>query len=62
MKFQSNFFGAAEVRGFTQYLTGVLINQFDNINVEVSVTSMNGPEALIMKDANDKDPYVHIYD
>ncbi|EON74404.1 CamS family sex pheromone protein [Lysinibacillus sphaericus] len=56
------FFGTAEIRGFTQYLTGVLINQFGNINVEVSITSINGPEALIMKEANEKDPFVHIYD
>ncbi|MDM5250420.1 CamS family sex pheromone protein [Lysinibacillus sp. G4S2] len=55
------FFGKAEITGFTQYLTGVLINQFDNINVEVSVTSMNGPEALIIKKANEKEPLVHIY-
>ncbi|AUS88434.1 hypothetical protein LBYS11_20015 [Lysinibacillus sp. YS11] len=56
------FFGKAEIKGFTQYLTGILINQFDNIHVEVSVTSVNGPEALIIKKANDKDPYVHVYD
>ncbi|CAM5188745.1 CamS family sex pheromone protein OS=Lysinibacillus sphaericus OX=1421 GN=LS41612_03185 PE=4 SV=1 [Lysinibacillus sphaericus] len=56
------FFGTAEIIGFTQYLTGVLINQFDNINVEVSITSVNGSEALIMKEANDKDPYVHVYE
>lgn len=56
------FFGKAEIIGFTQYLTGILINQFNNIHVEVSVTSVNGPEALIIKKANDKDPYVHIYD
>ncbi|MFJ7649814.1 CamS family sex pheromone protein [Lysinibacillus sp. NPDC097279] len=56
------FFGTAEIIGFTQYLTGALINQFDNINVEVSITSINGPEALIMKEANDKDPYVHVYE
>ena len=43
------FFGKAEIIGFTQYLTGILINQFDNIHVEVSVTSVNGPEALIIK-------------
>ncbi|MGE7953757.1 CamS family sex pheromone protein [Lysinibacillus xylanilyticus] len=55
------FFGKAEITGFTQYLTGVLINQFDNINVEVSITSMNGPEALIIKKANEKEPFVHIY-
>lgn len=56
------FFGTTEVIGFTQYLTGVLINQFNNIYVEVSVTSINGAEALIVKEANDKEPYVHIYE
>lgn len=55
------FFSKLEIIGFTQYLTGVLINQFDNIHVEVSITSMNGPEALIVKNANEKEPYVHIY-
>ena len=56
------FFGTTEVIGFTQYLTGVLINQFDNIYVEVSITSINGTEALIVKEANEKEPYVHIYE
>ncbi|WP_341300549.1 CamS family sex pheromone protein [Lysinibacillus sp. FSL H8-0500] len=56
------FFGKAEIIGFTQYLTGILINQFNNIHVEVSITSVNGPEALIIKKANDTDPYVHVYD
>ena len=56
------FFGTAEIVGFTQYLTGVLLKQFNNINVEVSITSINGPEALIMKEANDSEPYVHIYE
>ncbi|GLC90446.1 CamS family sex pheromone protein [Lysinibacillus piscis] len=56
------FFSTAEIIGFTQYLTGLLLNHFDNIHVEVSITSVNGPEALIIKDANDKEPYVHIYE
>ncbi|MEG0259967.1 MAG: CamS family sex pheromone protein [Lysinibacillus sp.] len=56
------FFGTAELIGFTQYITGILIKQFANINVEVSITSMNGPEALIIKKANETEPYVHIYD
>ncbi|MCL1697848.1 MULTISPECIES: CamS family sex pheromone protein [unclassified Lysinibacillus] len=55
------FFGKLEIIGFTQYLTGALIKRFDNINVEVSITSINGPEALIVKNANEKEPYVHIY-
>ena len=56
------FFGTTEVIGFTQYLTGVLINHFDNIYVEVSITSINGAEALIVKEVNDKEPDVHIYE
>ncbi|KMY28516.1 hypothetical protein ACZ11_22405 [Lysinibacillus xylanilyticus] len=55
------FYGKSEIIGFTQYLTGVLINQFDNINVEVNITSINGPEALIVKNSSEKEPYVHIY-
>ncbi|MDD1503842.1 CamS family sex pheromone protein [Lysinibacillus sp. CNPSo 3705] len=55
------FYGKSEIIGFTQYLTGVLINQFDNINVEVNITSINGPEALIVKNTSEKEPYVHIY-
>lgn len=55
------FYGKSEIIGFTQYLTGVLINQFDNINVEVNITSINGPEAMIVKNASEKEPYVHIY-
>lgn len=56
------FFGTTEVIGFTQYLTGILINQFNNIHVEVSVTSVNGAEALIIKEPNETEPYVHIYE
>ena len=56
------FFGTTEVIGFTQYLTGVLINRFNNMYVEVSITSINGTEALIVKKANEKEPYVHIYE
>ena len=56
------FFGTTEVIGFTQYLTGVLINRFNNMYVEVNITSVNGTEALIVKEANNKEPYVHIYE
>lgn len=56
------FFGTTEVIGFTQYLTGVLIKWFNNVHVEVSITSINGPEALIVKEANETEPDVHIYE
>ncbi|HEX5563478.1 MAG TPA: CamS family sex pheromone protein [Sporosarcina sp.] len=56
------FFGKSEVIGFTQFLTGQIIKYFPNIDVEVSVTSVNGPEALIVKKAGSDEPFVHIYE
>lgn len=57
------FYGTTEIIGFTQYLTGVLMKRFPNsLDIEVSITSINGPEALILKDRNDQEPFVHIYD
>ncbi|WP_075619201.1 CamS family sex pheromone protein [Paenisporosarcina indica] len=57
------FYGAAELIGFTQYLTGLVMEHFPaSMHVEVSVTSINGPEALIVKEVDEKEPYVHIYD
>ncbi|MFS0690398.1 CamS family sex pheromone protein [Sporosarcina sp. 179-K 8C2 HS] len=55
------FFGKSEVIGFTQFLTSHIIKYFPNIDVEVSITSVNGPEALIVKEAGDDEPFVHIY-
>jgi len=57
------FYGAAEIIGFTQYLTGLVMEHFpENVQVEVSVTSSNGPEALIIRKVNQTEPVVHIYD
>lgn len=57
------FYGEAELIGFTQYMTGLVMQHFpDYLQVEVNVTSINGPEAFISKKANVKEPYVHIYD
>lgn len=57
------FYGAAEIIGFTQYLTGLLLEHFpENIQVEISVTSTNGPEALILRKVDQTEPIVHIYD
>ena len=57
------FYGTAEIIGFTQYMTGLVMEHFPaSMNVEVSVTSINGPEAVVIKKADDKKPYVHIYD
>ncbi|MFJ7936532.1 CamS family sex pheromone protein [Sporosarcina sp. NPDC096371] len=55
------FFGKSETIGFTQYITDRVKNYFPNVHTEVSITSINGPEALIVKEAGEKEPYVHIY-
>ncbi len=57
------FYGKAEAIGFTQYVTGLVMEHFPAyIPVEVSITSTSGTEALIVKEANAKEPYVHIYE
>ena len=55
------FFGKSELIGFTQFLTALIIKYYSNIDVEVSITSVNGPEALIVKEAGE-DEFVHIYE
>ncbi|PKR83997.1 CamS family sex pheromone protein [Heyndrickxia camelliae] len=56
------FYGQSEVVGFTQYIAGLLSDFPDYIALEISVTSVNGPKALIVRDPNEKEPFVHIYE
>ncbi|WP_033543031.1 CamS family sex pheromone protein [Planococcus sp. CAU13] len=57
------FYGSAEVIGFTQYLTGLVMKHFpENIQVEVDINSINGAEALILRKTNETEPVVHIYE
>lgn len=57
------FYGAAELIGFTQYITGLVIEHFpEDIVIEISITSTNGPEALILKKPGETEPFVHIYE
>ncbi|MHC0039460.1 CamS family sex pheromone protein [Pseudoneobacillus sp. C159] len=57
------FYGRAEVIGFTQYVTGLVMEHFpDYISVQVDVSSVSGPEALIVRKAEAKEPFVHIYE
>ncbi|HEY4566527.1 CamS family sex pheromone protein [Planococcaceae bacterium Storch 2/2-2] len=55
------FFGTSEVIGFAQHLTALVDKYFTTMQVEVSVTSVNGPEVLIVRKPGDEEPYVHIY-
>lgn len=57
------FYGTAEVIGFTQYLTGVMLQHLPNdVPITVSIVSANGPEALIKKESESQEPFVHIYE
>ncbi|MBP2240902.1 protein involved in sex pheromone biosynthesis [Cytobacillus eiseniae] len=56
------FYGKAEGVGFAQYVAGLVIKHFPNyISVQVSVSSVYGPEALIVRKADQNEPFVHIY-
>ncbi|MGJ7919305.1 CamS family sex pheromone protein [Neobacillus sp. LXY-4] len=56
------FYGKAEGVGFTQYVTGLVMQHFPNyVTVQVNISSVNGPEALIVRQADKDEPFVHIY-
>lgn len=56
------FYGKTEGVGFTQYVTGLVMKHFPKyVTVSVSITSVNGPESLIVRKANQDEPVVHIY-
>lgn len=55
------FFGTGETIGFVQYLSGIVQQDLPNVPIEISITSINGPEALIVLDKDEKEPYVYIY-
>ncbi|MBW8349407.1 CamS family sex pheromone protein [Bacillus sp. IITD106] len=55
-------YGQAEIIAFTQWATSLVMDHFpDHVKVDVNITSINGAEALIVKNAGDKEPFVHIY-
>ena len=56
------FYGKAEVIGFPQYVTGLVMEKFPNyINVNVYISSVGGPESIIIRQAKADQPFVHIY-
>ncbi len=56
------FYGKAEGIGFLQYVTGLVIRHFpEYVSVQVSITSVSGPEALIVRKSGENKPFVHIY-
>lgn len=62
IKVPIEFYGKGEVVGFTQYAYKQLKEIFPNhYDIEVSITSSNGPESLIYRKAGEDEPKVHIY-
>lgn len=56
------FYGKSEAIGFTQYVTGLVMEHFpDYISVQVSISSVNGQESLIVRKPNQDEPFVHVY-
>ena len=57
------FYGEGELIGFTQYMTGLVMQHFPaSLQGERKRRPVTGPEAFVLKKADDKEPYVHIYD
>jgi protein involved in sex pheromone biosynthesis len=57
------FYGKGEVVGFTQYVTGLVMDHFPSyMNVRIYISSESGQEALIVRDSGEEEPFVHIYE
>lgn len=57
------FYGNSEAIGFTQYVAGLVMERFPKyIAIQVSITSVNGPVSLIVRETNQDEPKVHIYE
>lgn len=62
IKIPIKFYGSSEITGFTQYAASEVVKQFPkDLKVEVSITSVNGPEALIVKKSGESETFVHLY-
>jgi protein involved in sex pheromone biosynthesis len=56
------FFGKAEIIGFTEFVAGKILDHFPPyITIEVEISSLDRPESLIVRKANSEEPIVHIY-
>ncbi|KFM98661.1 CamS family sex pheromone protein [Bacillus clarus] len=57
------FNGKAEVIGFTQYVAGLVMEYFPNyMKVQVTIKSVERPEAVIVREAKQDEPFVKILD
>lgn len=57
------FNGKAEIIGFTQYVAGLVMEYFPNyMKVQVTIKSVERPEAIIIREAKQDEPLVKILD
>ena len=57
------FNGKAEIIGFTQYVAGQVMAYFPNyMKVQVTIKSIERPEAIIVREAKQDEPFVKILD
>ena len=56
------FYGQAEVTGFTQYVYGLVMDSFQvHYDLEIHIKSNDRQESLLVRDAGEEDLSVHIY-
>ncbi|WP_440896563.1 CamS family sex pheromone protein [Amphibacillus sp. Q70] len=56
------FYGQAEVTGFTQYVYGLIMDSFQpHFDIEVNIKSNDRQESLIVRESGNEEPFVHIY-
>ncbi|TYR79139.1 CamS family sex pheromone protein [Priestia megaterium] len=57
------FYGKGEIVGFTQYVAGLMLDHFPKyMETTISINSVSGPEAIIVRKADQEQPFVHIYE
>lgn len=57
------FNGKADIIGFTQYVAGLVMEYFPNyMKVQVTIKSVERPEAIIIREAKQDEPFVKILD
>ncbi|MGL4819522.1 MAG: CamS family sex pheromone protein [Bacilli bacterium] len=56
------FYSRSEIIGFTQYVTGLVMEHFPNyIEVSVAINSSRGEESIIVRKQDAKEPFVYIH-
>ncbi|RWZ57990.1 CamS family sex pheromone protein [Halobacillus fulvus] len=57
------FHSQSEVVGFTQYVYSLVVEMFpEHYDVEVNIFSMDQQESVIVRNAGEEEPFVHVYE